>query len=257
MPLRLSTGLRNFVNAAGSMKDALQNGQLLIYTGAQPATADTAPSGTLLVTITDASATRTAEVLATGTVTLATGAAGSVDAITVNGVSILDAPVAYATSLTVTATNVATAINRSASNPEYTATASGAVITIRAKRGSGAGANGFVVTGTLTTLTATYANMASGVTAVNGLKFGISAAGVVDKHATQVWTGVAVVTGTAGWFRFVGSVADSGATDTGEIEIRMDGAISTSGAQINMSNTTVTLSATETVSSFPLTLPTS
>lgn len=257
MPLRLSTGLRNFVNSGGSMKDGLQNGQLQIYTGAQPATADTAPSGTLLATITDASAARTAEVLATGTVTLSTGAAGSVDAITVNGVAILDAAVPYVTSLTVTATNVAAAINRSASNPEYTATSSGAVITIRAKRGSGAGANGFVVASTVTTLTKVDANMASGVTAVNGLKFGVSAAGVMDKHATQVWTGVAAATGTAGWFRFVGSVADGGATDTAEAEFRIDGAISTSGAQINMSNTTITAAATETVSSFPLTLPTS
>lgn len=257
MPLRLSTGLRNFVNSSGSMKDGLQNGQIQIYTGAQPATADTAPSGTLLATITQGSAARTAEVLATGSVTLATGAAGSVDTITVNGVSILDAPVAYVTSLTATATLVATAINSSASNPEYTATASGAVVTIRAKRGSGAGANSFIVTGTLTTLTATYINMGSGVTAVNGLKFGFSAAGVLDKHATQVWTGVAAVTGTAGWFRYVGSVADGGATDTAEAEFRMDGAISTSGAQINMSNTTITAAATETVSSFPLTLPTS
>lgn len=257
MVLRVSTGARNHINAKGSMKDTFQNGQIQVYTGAQPATADTAPSGTLLVTITSGSAARTAEVQATGTVTLSTGASGSVDAITVNSVAILDAPVSYITSLTATATAVALAINSSASNPEYEATSSGAVITIKAKRGSGAGANGFVVASTVTTLTKVDANMASGVTAVNGLKFGISAAGVVDKHATQVWTGVAVATGTAGWFRFVGSVADGGATDAAETEIRMDGAISTSGAQINMSNTTITAAATETVSSFPLTLPTS
>jgi hypothetical protein len=257
MALRLSTGIRNFINAGGSMKDALQGGELRIYSGTQPATADTAPSGTLLVTITNASGTRTPEVLATGTVTLNSGSSGSVDAITVNGVAILDAAVPYATSLTVTAANVAAAINSSASNPEYSATSSGAVITIKAKRGSGAGANTFAVVSTVTTLTKTDVNLSGGVTAVNGLKMGTSAGGVLDKHATQVWTGVAVATNTAGYYRFVGSVADGGGTDTSEVEFRVDGAISTSGAQLNMSNTTITFGATDTVSTYSLTLPTS
>lgn len=256
MTLRLSTALRNHVLSGGSLKDTLTGGKILIYTGAQPATADAAPTGTLLATITANSLAHTAEVQATGTVTLS-GAAGSVDAITVDGVGILDAPVAYDTSLTVTAANLAAAINTSASNPEYTATSAGAVVTIKAKRGAGATANGMAVAGTLTTMTATYAAMSGGVTSVNGLKFGSAAAGILPKLPAQVWSGTAAATGTAGWFRFVGAVADSGALDSTESEIRLDGSISTSGAQLNMSSTTVTASATQTIASFPITLPTS
>lgn len=195
--------------------------------------------------------------LATGTVTLNSGASGSIDTLTVDGISIIDAAVAFDTSLTLTATALALAINNAASDPEYHATSAGAVVTIIAKRGSGAGANGLVVASTVTTLTKTDANMASGVTAVNGVNFGIAAAGVLVKLASQVWSGVAGATGTAGWFRFVGAVADSGVTDTTESDIRLDGAISTSGAQLNMSSTSIVSGATQTVSSFPITLPTS
>lgn len=256
MALRLSTGLRNFCLAGGSVKDALQGGKLLIYSGAQPATADTAPSGTLLCTITAASGAHTAEVLATGTVTLNTGAAGSIDTLTVDGIAIIDAAVPFNTSLTQTATDLVAAINNAASDPEYSATSSGAVVTIKAKRGSGAGPNGFVVASTVTTLTKTDVNMASGVTALNGVSFGTATAGVLVKLASQVWSGVAGATGTAGWFRFVGAVADSGITDTTESDFRLDGSISTSGAQLNMSNTSIASGATQTISSFPITLPT-
>jgi hypothetical protein len=256
MTLRLSSALRNHVLSGGSLKDTLQGGKILVYSGAQPATADAAPTGTLLATITDASGSHTAEVLASGTVTLA-GSAGSVTALTVDGIAIIDAAVPFNSSLTQTAVDLALAVNNAASDPEYSATSSGAVVTIRAKRGSGAGPNGFVVDATCTTMTSTDVNMASGVTAVNGLNFGVAAAGVLPKLAAQTWSGIAGATGTAGWFRFVGAVADSGALDSAETEIRLDGAISTSGAQLNMSSTSITSGATQTISSFPITLPTS
>lgn len=254
MTLRLSTGLRNYIHQTGGVKKALQGGKLMIYSGAQPATADAAPTGTLLATITDASGAHTAEVLATGTVTLA-GASGSITSITVNGIVINDASVPFNTTLTQTAADLATAINESHSSPEYTATSSGAVVTISAVRGSGAAPNTFAVAGTLVTMTATYAAMASGVTAVNGLKFGVSAAGVMGKRSSQTWSGVAGATGTAGWFRLVGAVADSGALDSSEAQVRLDGAISTSGSQLNMSSTSITSGATQTINSFPITLP--
>lgn len=256
MALRLSTKLRDYVNADGSIKSALQNGEIKIYSGAQPATADAAPTGTLLCTITAASAARTAEVLATGTMTLS-GSAGSVDTVTVNSIGILDAAVAFNTNLTQTAADLAAAINASSSAPDYTATSSGAVVTIAAMRRTGASVNTFAVAGTLTTMTATYAALSGGVTAANGLKFGTSAAGVLSKLAAQAWSGIAAASGTAGWFRHTGSVADSGVIDSAATEMRMDGAISTSGAQLNMSSTAITSGATQTISSFPLTLPTS
>jgi hypothetical protein len=255
MALRLSAALRNYILAGGSLKEALTGGQITIYSGAQPTSADAAPTGTALAVITAAGGAYTPEVQATGTVTLA-GSAGSVDSITVGGVNILGASVPFNSTLTQTASDVAAKINASFSNPDYTATASGAVVTITANRGAGANANGLTVSGSLTTLTATYANMSGGVTAVNGLKFGTAAGGVLVKDASQTWSGVAGTTGTAGWFRFVGAVADSGVLDSSESQFRLDGAISTSGAQLNMSSTAITASATQTISSFPITLPT-
>lgn len=256
MALRLSIAARNFIEQHGSFKKAFQGGKLLIYSGSQPTSADAAPTGTLLCTITKASGAHTAEVLATGTVTLATGASGSVDTVTVDGVNILtNGSVPFNTSLTQTAADVATAINLSESYPEYTATSSGAVVTITAARGSGTAPNTFVVSATLTTITASYANMSGGVAAANGLSFGSAAAGALAKKSGEAWSGVNAATGTAGWFRFVGAVADSGAADSSEAQIRMDGAIATSGAQINMSSTSLTSGATTTIDTFSVTLP--
>jgi hypothetical protein len=157
--------------------------------------------------------------------------------------------------LTQTAADVAAAINKGLTDPEYTATSAGAVVTISAVRGTGAVSNGLVVTATLTTITASYANLSGGVTAVNGLRWGNSAAGLIGIDPVQTWSGVAGASGTAGWFRFVGSVADSGALDTTESQIRLDGAVATSGAELNMSSTTITASATQTISAFSVTLP--
>jgi len=255
MALRISTALRDFLLQHGSLKNALQNGKILVYSGAQPATADAAPTGTLLCVYTDNSGAHTPEVLATGTVTLATGASGSVDTITVNGVNIIAAPVPFNTSLTQTAADLATAINKGISSPEYTATSSGTVVTISAMRGSGSAPNGFVVTGTLTTMTASYGNMAGGTDAVNGLQLDNAAAGSISKRSDQTWSGAAVAGGTAGWFRFVGSVTDSGIADSTESQIRMDGSVSTSGAQLNLSSTTIAATATQTISGFTASIP--
>lgn len=257
MTLRFSSGLRNFVSQRGSLKRALQGGKILVYSGSQPTTADAAPSGTLLCTFTNGSAAHTSEVQATGSITLTGGASGSVNTLTVDGHDILGGAVAYNTSLNQTAADIATAINNNVTNPGYTASASGAVVTITALPGSGTAPNTHVVTASLTTITATYVDMAGGVASANGLKLGTASAGVISKDASQAWTGLAVATGAAGWFRFVGPVADSGAADADESQIRVDGAISTSGAQLNMTSTTITTGSTQTISSFAFTLPNS
>lgn len=92
-----------------------------------------------------------------GTVTLDTGASGSVDGITVNGVEIMSGAESFDTSLTVTATNVAANITANTSSPDYTAIAVGAVITIT----SIIGGDTFVVVSSATTITTTDVNMAS------------------------------------------------------------------------------------------------
>ncbi len=52
MAIRLSTGLVNKMLAEGSFKSIFANGVIDIYTGSQPASADTAATGTKLVQVT-------------------------------------------------------------------------------------------------------------------------------------------------------------------------------------------------------------
>jgi hypothetical protein len=50
--LRFSTGLRNGILDATGIKEAMTDGVLRLYSGAQPASADTAVAGTLLLEVT-------------------------------------------------------------------------------------------------------------------------------------------------------------------------------------------------------------
>lgn len=258
MTARFSTGLRNFINKRGSIDEALMNGRIEYYSGAQvatPETAATANGGVLLCTLTSGSAALTNEVLSSGTVTLNTGASGSVDTLTVNSVEIMGASVPFNTSLTQTAADVAAQINRYRSNVDYTATSSGAVVTILARPGTGTSPNGYTVASTVTTITKTDANMAGGVAAVNGLRFDNSVTGVLSKLSTQTWSGVNAASGTAGWARQYGSVADSGGTDSAGTTIRLDGAVATSGAEYNLNSTAFAKDATTTLPTWTLTVP--
>lgn len=255
MALRLSTGLRNFLLSGGSLKDAFNGGKLFLYSGAQPTTADDAFTGTLLATITLASGAHTAEVQSSGTVTLNTGGAGSVDTLTVNSLEIMGSSTAFNTSLTQTAADVATKINRNTKNKLFKASSSGAVITITAKPGLGTLPNTWVVASTVTTITKTDVNMAGGVNSVNGLTLDVSASGTVSKMGTETWSGSAGNTGTAGYFVLIGPVADAGALDSLATFSRIEGAIATSGAELNMSSTSIVSAATQTISNFSLTEP--
>ncbi len=96
---------------------------------------------------------------ATGTVTLDTGASGSVDSIKVDGVEIMSGSVPFNTSLAQTATDVATNINAFTSDPNYTANAVAAVITITAVRKE---ASTDTVISVATTITTTDVNMSGG-----------------------------------------------------------------------------------------------
>ena len=104
---------------------------------------------------------RTPGTFATGSVELTGGASGSVDDITVDGVSIMSGAESFDTDLDTTATNVAANIN--AFSTDYTADAVGPLITITAVL-EGTAPNGFVVVSTTTTITTTDTNMSGGET---------------------------------------------------------------------------------------------
>lgn len=99
-----------------------------------------------------------------------TAISNDVSSVTVDGVEVLNALIPWATSNSNTASLIAAQINTYTSSPEYTATASGATVTIRAAAGTGAGPNGLVVSGTKHgNVTFTAGNMSGGVTAVTAV----------------------------------------------------------------------------------------
>ena len=85
----------------------------------------------------------------------------------------------------------------------------------------------------------------------NGLNFGTSSNGIVGKAAGEIWSGVGLSGGTAGWFRFYDNGENTG---TSTSHIRFDGACATSGGELNMSSTSIVEGATTTVDSFNVTL---
>jgi hypothetical protein len=87
----------------------------------------------------------------------------------------------------------------------------------------------------------------------NGLEFGDAATGFIVKAAGDTWQDNGLANGTAGWFRFVGNATDAGGSDTSLP--RVDGSVGTSGADLNMTSTSIVVGSTYTIDTFKLTLP--
>lgn len=83
----------------------------------------------------------------------------------------------------------------------------------------------------------------------NGLSWDAPVAGVLGKDST-VWSDAGLASGTAGWFRFYANDFD-----TGSDSLCFDGAVGTSGAELNLSSTAIVLAATTTIDEFEITLP--
>ncbi len=88
-------------------------------------------------------------------------------------------------------------------------------------------------------------------TATNGLTFASASGGSVSKSGVWSFDGVAV--GTAGWFRLKGNAVDAGGIST--TLPRLDGSVAVSGADMNMSNISVTIGSPHTVDTFVWTQP--
>src|SRR5690348_11578608 len=121
MAFRPSTALRNSLNTGGSMRSLMSNCVLKVYTGAQPANADAAPTGTLLVTFSKNGGSLTREVLATGSVALTGGGSGSINTLTVDSKEIMGSATSFNTSLIQTATDIVAKINSNPANLIWTA----------------------------------------------------------------------------------------------------------------------------------------
>lgn len=86
---------------------------------------------------------------------------------------------------------------------------------------------------------------------VDGLRFGTQGTGVLPL-TTPSWQGVVIAAGVAGWFRFYGTGGTNGSSNT---EIRFDGAIGISGADLNLSHTNLALDSVVTIKTVYVTQP--
>lgn len=99
-------------------------------------------------------------------------------------------------------------------------------------------------------LLCTVSNNSTGI----GVNFdAAAAAGIIAKLNTEIWSGVNAAGGVAGYYRHV-APGDTGVLST--TEPRMQGAIATAGAELNLSNTTLTNGATQTIDFYTVQLPT-
>lgn len=259
MALKLSSKLQSAMMKSGGLAQLMSNCVLKYYTGSQPATANLAPTGTLLCTFSSASGALTREVKAAGSVTFSGTVAGATcTGITVNSIQTMLSTFTDSTGVLADfATGVAKLINDNPKNWQFEATASAGKVTITAK--PGVGVQTWAVVSAVTTITKADVNFGTevaGTAPVNGLNWGTPVAGVLPKLETQTWSGVAAAGGIAGYYRIEAAVSDAGGIDSTESIYRIDGAIGTTGAELNMGNTTITSGLTQTITSFALTLPT-
>jgi hypothetical protein len=77
--------------------------------------------------------------------------------------------------------------------------------------------------------------------------------GVIVKETTEIWSGVNAATGTATYYRHVGS-ADTGALST--TQPRLQGAVGVVGAELNLSSVSLVAAATQTIDFYSIALPT-
>jgi hypothetical protein len=87
----------------------------------------------------------------------------------------------------------------------------------------------------------------------NGLEFGTAASGEIAKATGEVWSGVGLADGTAGWGRFYANATDAGGAST--TLYRIDFSVGTTGADLNMSSTSIVTGSTYTIDTFKLTRP--
>jgi hypothetical protein len=88
--------------------------------------------------------------------------------------------------------------------------------------------------------------------ATNGLEFDAPSGGAVSKVAADNWKFNGVAAGTAGWFRFKANALDDNTLST--TLPRIDGSVAKTGGDLNLSNTSIAVSAPHTVDTFTLTI---
>jgi hypothetical protein len=258
MAEKYSTGLRNLLEGGMSIREALDDFIIKVFSGSTPSDADQAEGGSLLCTISKASGVVEADELSIAkqaSIDITVAGVGATVIVAINGVDYTYLVLAADDDLRKVARKVATMLD---GIPELHAVAHGtaggdgkvavkssvAGLTFTIAKGGGGGGG----TATWTVTDNTIANVRS-----DALQWGTPSNAQMAKPS-EVWSGVNVLGGTAAWFRIV-RPDDTGALST--ISRRIQGAIGTSGAELNLSNINLVIGATLTIDTAIFNLPVS
>lgn len=258
MSFKVSTGLKNqLLNALrGGVSPlcSLSGGYVNLYSGSQPANADAAATGTLLLRATASSGAFTPGSYATAVqngicLSSTPGAAG---ALTLNGAT--GGTLSVGAHVTITGTG-----NEATKTFRITGTGNDDEAQVEYLQGPN---NSTVSTAApFKTVTevwvsgATVVAVTVGYGVTNGLFLNLAANGIITKHADQIWSGIGLADGIAGWFRYYSwMAADDGTLST--TLPRIDGRIANSGAEMNVSNVNIVTGATSTIDTFRVRWPT-
>ncbi len=242
MALYISTALKNqalnSVRGHGTITKSLKGGIGHVYSGTQPASADAAATGTLL-----------GKVTASG----GTYAWGSYQTTDRDGVCLSSSPAAPGT-ITLNGITAGTLGVGYYVSIYGTGNESAKIFRI-----TGTGDDDEAVIEYIKTVTEVYVSAATaaavevGYGITNGLMWNVAASGAITKHSGQTWQMIGIAAGTMGYVRWMGAATDDLGIST--TLPRIDMRIATSGAELDASNTTVSVGGTSTFDAVTITFP--
>lgn len=260
---KFSTGLRNQMLAGRGLREIFSDAVINVYTGTAPAEANDAPTGTLLLQFSKSG----------GAVSVGEASTPEIFLIDIDGsdhdtgdIIVLNWTIDGGTE-TVTYTygtdwpfthvggddlglGLANAINKQCPSLMAISVADGTDKVMVTTRKMGQALVLLNTTGTTGTLTSNASTNTAARS--DALSFGKPSAGVISKEAAETWSDTVIASGTAGYFRLVAST-DLGTDNT--TDPRIQGLVSTSGAEINASSAVLTIGSVITLDSFAITFP--
>jgi phage tail sheath gpL-like len=245
---RYSTGAVEKMAGHQTVKEMFNDGVLVIYSGAQPATADTAYNGIELCRLayggTFVAGTKSTRQVST--VTCTAGTAADKYIVVINGTA-YEYDMGSGDTATIIATALAALID---ADDAVTAVNTAGVIVVRARFGGVA----FTIANTGSTQPA---NVVIATPTANsraaGIQFGAATAGVLAQESNP-WTGTATADGTAAWFRIYANAVDAGGAST--TLPRIDGNISTTSGDMILRTLNIITGDPLSISGSSITFPT-
>ena len=257
MAEKYSTGLLKEMLAGAPFRKIFADCVMKIYSGTAPATADAAIAGTLLCVVSKNSGPVSPGEVSTAkqaTINITAGTTGQTVIVAINGTDYTyTIPAGETGDLKAIALSVARMLddidaieaiaNGGAGDGHVYIRSRVPGLTFTIAKGGGGGGG----TATWSISDDVVANVRS-----DCLQFDAPSGGVISKPAGDVWSGVNAAGGTAAYYRICKSNDDG---LEGTTQPRAQGAVSTSGAELNLSSVNLAGGATTTIDQFSLTLP--